>query len=251
MRKHGRPYWYELMTADPAASSGFYGPVLGWTFRDAGMAEMPYLLAFAGEAMVAGLPTPPEPMPDAWTLYIEVTDCDAAAAQVTALGGQIIAGPDDIPETGRYAICTDPQGAVFGLMQPLPGDTSAAFDQAKTGHGNWHELHSTDPVAGLAFYGALFGWEKSTAMPMGEMGDYQLFRHGGADIGGMMRLIVPADVPPHWLPYFGVGSAGAAKTAIEAAGGTVIHGPAEVPGGAFIVMALDPRGAGFAVVGPA
>ena len=34
-------------------------------------------------------------------------------------------------------------------------------------------------------------------------------------------------------------------------GGTVLHGPQEVPGGAFIAMARDPHGAHFAVVGPA
>lgn len=251
MSAHGKPFWFELMTAEPQASAAFYGPILGWGFKDAGMPGMDYLIASANGSMVAGLPVPPSPMPDSWTLYFQVDDCDAAAAKLRDLGGQVIAGPDDIPETGRYAICTDPQGAVFGLMQPLPGDPSAAFDQQKTGHGNWVELNSTDPVAGLAFYADLFGWKATTAMPMGEMGDYQLFSHNGADIGGMMRLQGMPGVPSHWTPYFGVDSAKATKTAIEAAGGTVHYGPAEVPGPAFIVIAQDPRGAGFAVVGPA
>ena len=33
-------------------------------------------------------------------------------------------------------------------------------------------------------------------------------------------------------------------------GGKVMHGPHEVPGGAFIVQAVDPQGAMFALVGP-
>ena len=33
-------------------------------------------------------------------------------------------------------------------------------------------------------------------------------------------------------------------------GGTIHHGPAEVPGGAWIALATDPQGAWFAVVGP-
>lgn len=248
---HGAPCWYELSTGDAAASQGFYGPLLGWTFQDAGMPDFSYALAVSDGDMVAGLMEPDSPMPEFWLVYFAVDDCDAAATRVKSLGGAIHRGPEDIPGTGRFAIAADPQGAAFGLLQPLPGGAGGAFDQKKAGHGNWHELHSTDPEAGLAFYGALLGWMPGTAMPMGEMGNYQLFTHAGTDIGGMMRLMGPPEVPPHWLPYFGVPGVTAAKAAVEASGGKVLHGPVEVPGGAFIVMAQDPRGAGFAVVGPA
>jgi hypothetical protein len=235
---------------DVKASADFYGPLLTWGFQDAGMPGMTYMLAMNGGDMVAGLMQPDEKMPEFWMLYFAVDDCDAAAERAKALGGAVHRAPEDIPGTGRFAILTDPQGAAFGILQPLPGQEGGAFDQAKTGHGNWHELHSTDPVAGLAFYSEFLGWTASSAMPMGEMGNYQLFAREGKDIGGMMRLMGPPGVPPHWLPYFGVASAGATKAAIEAAGGSIQHGPAEVPGGAFIVMATDPRGAAFAVVGP-
>ena len=42
----------------------------------------------------------------------------------------------------------------------------------------------------------------------------------------------------------------AAMARISDAGGTVMHGPQEVPGGAFIAVARDPQGAHFAIVGP-
>ena len=64
-----------------------------------------------------------------------------------------------------------------------------------------------------------------------------------------MRAPVP-DVPPFWMPYFGVDGVEAALARLTAAGGSVQHGPADVPGGAVIVQARDPRGAWFAVVGP-
>ncbi|HRM76099.1 MAG TPA: VOC family protein, partial [Paracoccus sp. (in: a-proteobacteria)] len=95
---------------------------------------------------------------------------------------------------------------------------------------------------------ALFGWTKSMAVEMGEMGLYQVFAWQGADIGGMMGL---GNAPQScWLPYFGVNGVDAAITRIGDAGGTVLHGPVEVPGPAFIAMARDPQGAHFAVVGP-
>ena len=109
------------------------------------------------------------------------------------------------------------------------------------GRGAWNE-------AGFAFYSGLFGWQKSKAVDMGEMGTYQLFSHDGTDIGGMMGL---GNAPvPAWLPYFGTDGVTAAIGRIEKAGGTLIHGPAEVPGGAFIAIARDPQGAHFAIVGP-
>jgi predicted enzyme related to lactoylglutathione lyase len=83
---------------------------------------------------------------------------------------------------------------------------------------------------------------------MGAMGKYQLFSHDGADIGGMAGLgNAPA---PAWLPYFGANGIEAAITRIKAAGGKLLDGPMEVPGGAFTAVAQDPQGAWFAVVGP-
>ena len=55
---------------------------------------------------------------------------------------------------------------------------------------------------------------------------------------------------PAWLPYFGVDNASSAVERIKAGGGQVMHGPAEVPGPAYIAVAQDPQGAWFAVVGP-
>jgi predicted enzyme related to lactoylglutathione lyase len=61
----------------------------------------------------------------------------------------------------------------------------------------------------------------------------------------------PEPAWPIWLYYFGVERVEGAIARITAGGGTVLHGPSEVPGGALIVRARDPEGAAFALVGPA
>lgn len=252
---HGTPCWYELGTSDLDAAGSFYSGVLGWSVADSGMEGMTYHLAnasdgvgVAGMMSLAGQQGAPPPN---WCIYVSVDDADAAAATVTERGGTLIVPPSDIPGTGRFALCTDPQGAAFGVLQPLPMDTppsSFAFDQSATGHGNWHELMSSDPAAAFDFYSALFGWTKGDPMDMGEMGTYQIFRDKGTDIGGMMGL---GNSPVSaWLPYFGVDGVDAAIERVTSGGGTVHHGPADVPGGAFIAVATDPQGAMFAVVGP-
>lgn len=255
---HGKPTWFELTTTPGALSAAgdFYARTFGWAITDAGMEGFTYHLASHGGDMVAGLmetPAGKEEMPPHWILYIDVDDCDATAARAAELGGQVVMPPADIPGTGRFAILTDPQGAAFGILQPLPMDPqppadAGAFNQRKDGHGNWIELMSTDPDAGFAFYADLFGWTRSDALDMGEMGTYRLFAHHGTQIGGMMGL---GHAPqPHWLPYFGVNGVTSAIRRITEAGGALQQGPHEVPGPAHIAVATDPQGAWFAIVGP-
>ncbi|MDS9467014.1 VOC family protein [Paracoccus sp. MBLB3053] len=255
---HGKPCWFELSTAQGALADAedFYGKLFGWSVKDAGMPGFTYRLASQGDEMVAGMMelTDENPgMPPFWMVYYDVDDADAAAAKVQSMGGKVHVEPSDIPGTGRFAVLADPQGAAFGILQPKemeprPAVEAGAWNQKKEGHGNWVELMSTDPEAGFDFYAELFGWTKSTPVDMGEMGTYQLFAWHGADIGGMMGL---GNSPvPFWLSYFGVNGVDAAIKRIEQNGGAVLHGPMEVPGGAFIAVARDPQGAHFAVVGP-
>lgn len=249
----GTPCWYELTTSDLSAAGGFYTDVLGWTIADSGMEGFTYHLACAPDGgMVAGMSTGDgEGPPPSWLIYFTCVDADEASAAVVAAGGSVVMAAMDIPGTGRIAVCTDPQGAAFGLLTPEPMDAPVehpAFDQQATAHGNWHELMTSEPVAALAFYGELFGWTTGEAMDMGEMGTYQLFGLNGADIGGMMAL---GNSPvPAWLPYFGTEGIDAAITRITAGGGSIHHGPMEVPGGDFVAVATDPQGAWFAVTGP-
>jgi hypothetical protein len=257
MTHHGAPCWYELATAPGhlGAAGDFYGRVLGWTVADAGMPGFTYHLASAGGDQVAGLmDMPPDVtgMPPFWLIYFAVTDADATVAAVTAAGGRVHRPVAAIPGTGRFAILADAQGVGFGILEPLPTDGSGgrAFDQQKDGHGNWNELATSDPAAAMTFYGKVFGWTKTRAMDMGPMGTYDIIAWNGTDMGGMMRKAPEIPGPGHWLPYFGTSGVTAAMDRIASAGGRVIHGPQDVPGGAFIAVATDPQGAHFAVVGP-
>lgn len=248
MSFHGLPCWYELATSDTARAKAFYSKVLGWSWADSGTPGMTYLLASAGSAMVAGMMQGEAGQPQAWTLYFAVDDCDATVEKAAALGAKIYVPPADIPGTGRFAVLCDPQGAGFALLEPLPGGSGGAFDQAKPGHGNWHELVAPDTKAAMAFYGALFGWTISRSVPMGPELSYHIIARDGLEIGGTCAL---PGAPTMWKPYFGVSSASAAVKDVEAAGGKVLHGPDEVPGGAFTLQVADVQAVPFALVGPA
>ena len=82
---------------------------------------------------------------------------------------------------------------------------------------------------------------------MGDHGVYQLFAAGGSDIGGIMTKMAQSPAP-FWLYYFNVDAIDAASARATKAGGQIINGPMEVPGGMWVVQCLDPQGAMFAMV---
>jgi uncharacterized protein len=249
--------WYELMTSDPDAAAAFYTKVIGWTAADSGMPGMKYILVNAGPAQVGGVMAIPDGAKamgaqPGWEGYIAVADVDAAAARITDAGGKTYKAPEDIPGVGRFAVMADPQGATFMIFRGAPGDEPPPAAPNAPGHVGWHELNAADGASAFDFYAGQFGWEKHEAMDMGPAGVYQLFGvagSGNASMGGMMTKM--PEVPrPHWLYYFNVDAIDAAVERIGAAGGKVVNGPMEVPGGSWIVNAVDPQGAMFALVAP-
>jgi predicted enzyme related to lactoylglutathione lyase len=251
---HGRYIWYELITTDVEAAKRFYGEVMGWTAEDMPGPDMTYTVVSADGDQVGGLMDIP-PMakergaPPSWSGYVCVDDCDGAAKKIESLGGAVIVPPTDIPGIGRFAVVADPHGAVFEVMKPLPADPPRPrAAQGTPGHVGWHELHAGDLEADFAFYAEMFGWKKDDALDMGPVGSYQLWSNQDGQIGGMMTKM--AAIPhPFWLYYVQVGDIDAAVGRITGAGGQVLMGPDEVPGGMWIVQAKDPQGAMFAVVG--
>ena len=245
---HGRFLWYELMTSDPEAAIGFYGDVVGWGTEAWDGGPQPYTMWTANGAPVGGVMALPEEAagaPPHWMAYIGTPDLDATVAKAEELGAQVVWGPMEVPEVGRMAGISDPQGAMFAAYQPA-NDPPAAGDP-HPGCFSWHELWTTDQEAAWAFYSALFGWEKTTAMDMGGGNMYQMFRvPGGPELGGM--ALRPPEMPvSNWLLYAMVDDAGASVEAMKAGGGQVHNGPMEVPGGDLVAQGADPQGAHFAV----
>lgn len=246
----GAPVWYELITSDADAAQAFYTRVVGWTVTPAGMEGMDYRIVSAPDGLPVGgiMALPPGKAPPGWMAYLAVQDTDAKAREVKERGGQVHVPPTDIPGVGRFAVVADPQGLVFCIIRGGV-ENSRAFDYAAPGHCSWNELVSPDQKGALEFYGALFGWTSTEAMPMGAMGDYAFLDHAGTRIGAVMQQ--QPQWPARWTYYFRVPSIAAAIDATKAAGGAVHFGPQEVPGGDVIIIGSDPEGAAFALVGKA
>jgi predicted enzyme related to lactoylglutathione lyase len=251
--RHGTPIWYELMTDDPDAAQKFYGAIMAWTFEKMpGDPSMDYRIASAGKETVAGISKTPQHatgMPSTWFVYVGVDDVDASAAKVKTLGGKIDIEPTDIPGVGRFAFCTDPQGAHFYLMRGNSDKDSTAFTPMRPGHCCWNELVTSDQKAALEFYRKLFGWEHGGAMPMGPAGDYTFINHDGGIIGAVMDL-QEKDAKPFWNFAMQVADIDDAKAAVENASGSVRMGPHALPDNSgWLIQADDPQGAKIMFVG--
>lgn len=148
---------------------------------------------------------------------------------------------------GRFAVMSDPQGAVFLLFKGA-GEPPAPLEMMQTGSVGWNELHTSDAGAALSFYERLFGWSKDAAHDMGPMGSYQLFKTSGMPCGGVITD-TQSSPHPYWLYYFVVDDIDAGVERVNPHGGNLLFGPQEVPGGAWIINARDPQGGIFALVG--
>ena len=85
---------------------------------------------------------------------------------------------------------------------------------------------------------------------MGPMGVYHIFDTRSRPAGRHVHQARRKRRRSFWLYYFNVDAIDAAVARVNKAGGKIIHGPMEVPGGQWVVQALDPQGAMFALVAP-
>lgn len=111
--------WWELNTRDADEAGVFYSDVIGWRRAEREVESTRYTDFFVGERKVGGMLQMTEAwgsMASHWMTYFRVEDCDESAALAVRLGGAIAVAPCDIPPVGRFAVVSDPHGAVFSIV---------------------------------------------------------------------------------------------------------------------------------------
>jgi predicted enzyme related to lactoylglutathione lyase len=255
----GVPCWIDSTHPDPEAAAAFYGGLLGWEFE-----ELPggYRIARLGGGEVAAIaPRPEEAPPGAvWNTYVWVDDADATADKVRGAGGSVLMEPNDVGDSGRMAIFTDPAGAMFCVWQANEHRGAAIVNEP--GSLNFNDLNTPDLGAAEAFYGAVFGWEVLdvgggfTAWALPGYGDFLEqrtpgMRQGMRDMGAPDRFedvvasVRPApDAPAHWAITLAVDDADAVAARATELGGQVVTPPFDAPWVRTTVIS-DPQGATF------
>jgi predicted enzyme related to lactoylglutathione lyase len=244
----GTPSWVDLSSPDLDGSASFYGGLLGW---EAVESEGPpeetggYRLFTNGGLEVAGLGPAQPGQPPAWTTYVAVEDVAAVKERVEAAGGKTMMDALQVMDAGTMAVFTDAEGAFFAAWQA--GRHRGARLVNAVGALTMNELRTRDLDAAAGFYSDVFGWDVEPLEQGGQV-VYGSVKLNGRLVAGMLPMgdIFPAELPPHWIPYFGVEGVDAAAQKARELGGRALGAAMAVPSGRFVPLA-DPQGAAFMV----
>jgi predicted enzyme related to lactoylglutathione lyase len=242
--------WADLATNDTESAKSFYGALFGWESRDVPTdVGVPYTMFLKnGKEVCALYPLGPDQggAPPHWRSYVAVDDVDAAAATVSARGGNVLMSPMDVMDAGRMSMIQDPTGAVLGLWQPILHQGAQLWNEP--GAICWNELLTRDPDRAEHFFGDVFGWTTRTSQSLMD-GTYRLLRNGGEQIGGLLRIEPEwGDMPPNWTVYFGVDDCDGAIAEAKSRGGNLLFPAMEIENVGRFAYLQDPQGAVFAVI---
>jgi uncharacterized protein len=239
--EHGVPSWVDMGSPDLGASVAFYTSLFGWEAHDMGAEAGHYTIMSKDAKQVAALSTAQDPGPPRWTTYVNVDELDAVAKAAEAVGGTLVVPPMDVMQAGRMAIFKDPTGAFIAAWQP--GQHRGAQLVNEPGAFTWCELSTSDLARSRAFYGETFGWG------WGGSDEYAEAQVGGRSIAGVAprRPDLPAEVPDHWLVYFGSADVDAGADKATSLGATVVVPPMDIPGTGRFSVLVDPHCATFAI----
>jgi uncharacterized protein len=263
----GVPCWVDTSQPDPEAAVDFYRGLFGWEFEDV----MPpgsqgsYFIARLGGGDVAAVGSIPAGVQQVatWNTYIWVDNADEAATRARGAGGTVVMEPFDVMDSGRMAVCLDPEGAMFFVWQAKQHKGAQVVNEA--GALNFNDLHSRKLEGARSFYGSVFGWKTLDLGPGMEAwtlpgyGDFLErddpdLRKRMADLGapaGFEDVVatlnpIPDDRPdaPHWGVTFAVDDADAVAAKAAELGGDVVVPPLDAPWVRLTVL-RDPQGATF------
>lgn len=127
----GKLVHLELPAKDGERARTFYGSLLGWKFKDAGMPGMDYFMTEGIEPVTAVYTSPEQ---TGAVIYFDVDDIDAAIKKVRQLGGEADR-KGGVPGQGWFVSCRDTEGNAFSLWQADPSAPALDPREASAARG--------------------------------------------------------------------------------------------------------------------
>jgi uncharacterized protein len=246
----GKIVFVELVTPDLGAAKQFYGGLFGWTFRDFAAGTTEYAEASLDGHPVAGLiqrarPEGKQRQP-AWLTFISTRDVDLFTKGALQQGAKVLFEPHTIPQRGREAVFSDPQGAVFAALASSSGDPPDVL--AAPGDWIWSSLITSDPKTDAAFYQGLFGYEVFDLPAAPGTQHIMLASENYARASVNTHAPNSPNSHSYWLNYVRVEDAAKTAAKIVALGGRILVEPRLDRHGGMVAVAADPWGAPFGLL---
>lgn len=245
----GAPCWVSLMTRDLRAAETFYGAVFGWTFRPTRLGKE-FSVALRDGAPVAGIGAlaPRLAVAVAWTPYFAVDDADLTASRIRERSATVAVGPLRFG-TGRAALASDREGAVFGIWE---GEIIPDWSVGRGGAPAWLELRTRNAFDAAIFYAEVLDWagEKPGCCQVAYEDDSVVLSHRETIVarlvGGAVEAAPDPQVRPRWHVLFRVADVEATMAAVGRLGGATAS-EVSASGGGRRVTLRDPDGGLFTV----
>lgn len=104
---------FEIQVKDTEAAQEFYGKLFGWDIQADNPMQYGLVDTKAG-GINGGVTT--DPAAPQVVIYVEVKDLQAALDKAESLGGKTVLPPREIPGVVTFAVMSDPEGNVIGLV---------------------------------------------------------------------------------------------------------------------------------------
>ncbi len=243
-RLPGKFVWHNLITPDAGAARDFYSSVFGWqlnVLEGGSYTEVSHGGRSLGGIIDASKHEKP-PRSAVWLSGVSVPDVDDSLSSAIALGANQLLEPTDIPNVGRVAVISDPQGALLQLIRANDGDPQDTPALLNT--WLWHELIADVPEDAASFYHKLLGYGVRIVGD-GEAG-YRVLTRDGAPRAGILENPFE-ETRPAWVPFIRVADPTALLPKVLAHGGRVVVEPEDDLRGSKLAVILDPSGAPLAL----
>ena len=245
----GKIAWREHISPDPATAIDFYSALIGWETRpiDMGSPDGPYPMVHVDGKQITGFDAADgSDAPPHWLVYITVDGTvEAAAERAVAGGGSVIVAPKPLHDFGRYAVLSDPDGAIFCVYAP-DDPTEDAPDESwppAAGTISWYAIAGSDLAATARFYADVCGYDQPDPTEEFSVLNTPVLMNGSNLHAGV--LPASAELTPQWLVYVMVPDADAILTRAIDLGGKPITPVMVIPQIGRIIGVTDPTGATF------
>ncbi|MFJ8648896.1 VOC family protein [Streptomyces sp. NPDC093546] len=262
----GQVVWFEIGTTTPEAITGFYAPLLGWSFEvdpDSSIDGRTYTRILAsGAPWPMGAIQQGDTGEEAINLSILSTDVHADVDKLTELGATVVVPATPVGDVTVFVRLKDPRGSLFSLFSQT---TSARFEQRiagteeymqeaaftpKAGSMDGFEIGTTDVQATIDFYTQGFGWRFEQDDAGGEVPSLAVFGPGAEYPSGLLwdHSGEHRGAVDYVMPTFLVTDMAATAAAAQEKGARVEHQPRSTPGGPARARIRDPHGNRFGLL---
>ncbi|MDD1668191.1 MAG: VOC family protein [Methanomicrobiales archaeon] len=128
---------FEIPSGDPERLAGFYRKLFGWEIANWGPVE--YWLVMTGPDSEPGIngAIARRDVREGTRNTVSVPSADETLRKIAEIGGKALTRKMTVPGVGYHALCQDPEGNVFGIMEMDPGAkwTPEEEEMVKRGQG--------------------------------------------------------------------------------------------------------------------